>query len=196
MTGNEATADQVPGSSPRLSPEDQSVIDAIASGAYQDALQLCAEFHGQAVGRLCMALLGSQNEAEDIAQDTLLDAYAGFVRRGPTTSVRAWLCAIARRKCARHMERRGRREARLRLIHDSARSPATDELVARRQRAEQAREAIGSIRPTEREALLLRYSAELSFEDVGQACGIDAAAARKRVSRALGRLRASLGAKE
>jgi len=45
------------------------------------------------------------------------------------------------------------------------------------------------VRPTEREALLLRYGAELSFREVGEAVGVDEATARKRVSRALARLR-------
>ena len=36
-----------------------------------------------------------------------------------------------------------------------------------------------------REAVLLRYESDLSFKEVGVACGIDEAAARKRVSRAL-----------
>ena len=62
----------------------------------------------------------------------------------------------------------------------------------RRQRAERARAALEQIRPSEREAVVLRYAAELSFREVGEACGIDEAAARKRVSRALARLREAL----
>ena len=34
-----------------------------------------------------------------------------------------------------------------------------------------------------------RYEAGLSYREVGEACGVDEAAARKRVSRALARLR-------
>ena len=59
--------------------------------------------------------------------------------------------------------------------------------------ARRARLLLGEIRPTEREALVLRYAAELSFREVAQACGIDEAAARKRVSRGLLRLRTLLG---
>ena len=64
-----------------------------------------------------------------------------------------------------------------------------EERVLRGQRAVQARAALGRIRPSEREALLLRYGAELSYRELAQACGIEQAAARKRVSRALGALR-------
>ena len=55
---------------------------------------------------------------------------------------------------------------------------------------EQARQTlVARLTPTEREAVLLRYEADLSFREVGQACGIDEATARKRVSRGLDRLR-------
>ena len=59
--------------------------------------------------------------------------------------------------------------------------------------ARRARVLLAEIRPTEREALVLRFAGELSFREVGQACNIDEAAARKRVSRGLARLRALLG---
>jgi RNA polymerase sigma-70 factor (ECF subfamily) len=61
--------------------------------------------------------------------------------------------------------------------------------VDARRRAEAARALLARVRPTEREALLLRYEAGLSYREVGEACGVDEAAARKRVSRALARLR-------
>ena len=57
---------------------------------------------------------------------------------------------------------------------------------------ERLRNALAELKPSEREAVVLRYDAGLSFREVAAACGVDEAAARKRVSRALSRLRASL----
>ncbi len=175
---------------------DRSILQALAVGDHRAALSLCARHYGAAVGRLCMALVGSQAEADDLAQETLLTAHDGFAAYRGEGSVRAWLLGIARHKCARTVERRVRREARLRLVHDSDRVPPTDELLARRRRAERARAALDAVRPTEREALLLRYVSDLSYREVGEACGIDEVAARKRVSRAIARLRAALAEDE
>ena len=142
-----------------------------------------------------MAMVGSQADAEDLTQETLLDAHEGFDgwrREGP---VRAWLLAIARRKCARHIEKKVRRTARLRLVHDAGTEPgasSAEREILTKQRAERARAALDAVRPSEREALLLRYAAGLSFDEVGLACGIDAVAARKRVSRAIAQLRETL----
>jgi RNA polymerase sigma-70 factor (ECF subfamily) len=173
-------------------PGDEAIAHALDKREYRQALALCAREHGPALGRLCMAMVGSQSEAEDLVQETLLAAHAAFDGWRAESSIRAWLFGIARKKCARHLERRVRRDSRLRLVHDATRSDGADELLQRRQRAERARAALEQIRPSEREAVVLRFAGELSFREVGAACGIDEAAARKRVSRALARLRDAL----
>jgi RNA polymerase sigma-70 factor (ECF subfamily) len=118
-------------------------------------------------------------------QETLLAAHAGFDAFRSDGSLRAWLYGIARRRCARVKERRGAVQAST----DAADERTADELLDVRRRAERARDLLERVRPTEREALLLRYGAELSFREVGEAVGVDEATARKRVSRALARLR-------
>jgi RNA polymerase sigma-70 factor, ECF subfamily len=189
--GGEAAADVGGGSGKDrpLSAEDEAIASAIREGNHRQALLLSARHHGRAIGRLCMALVGQNGEADDLVQETLLEAHAGFGSWRGDGSIRAWLFGIARRKCARHLERTTRQKARLRLVHDSDRGGNAEELLALRQRAERARAALNEIRPSEREAVVLRFTAELSFREVGEACGIDEAAARKRVSRAIARLR-------
>jgi RNA polymerase sigma-70 factor (ECF subfamily) len=49
--------------------------------------------------------------------------------------------------------------------------------------------ALDELKPSERDAVLLRYEAGLSYREISEACGIDEAAARKRTSRALAELR-------
>jgi RNA polymerase sigma-70 factor (ECF subfamily) len=190
MGGSTITALSAGAASPATG--DQDIAQALSAKENRLALGLCARHHGAAIGRLCMALVGTQAEAEDLAQETLLAAHDAFEDFRGDGSIRAWLFAIARKKCARHLERRVRRESRLRLVHDATRTDAADDQFHRRQRAERARAALEQIRPSEREAVVLRYAAELSFREVGEACGIDEAAARKRVSRALARLRDAL----
>ncbi len=186
QTMTAGVADGPEGSRP--SAQDEEILAAIAAGNDRLALALCARHHAAAVGRLCMALLGS-------AAETLLDAHAGFAGFRGESSLRGWLLSIARRKCARHLERTARRQTKLRLVHDSGRGDA-EELIQARERAERARSALCRIRPSEREALVLRFVGELSYREVGVACGIDEAAARKRVSRAIAKLREAVGVRE
>ena len=175
---------------------DVPVLEALGRGDKREALRLCVREHGEAVGRLCMALLGSQADAQDVLQETLLDAYRGLEGFRAQGTVRGWLCGIARRKCARELERGQRRRAKLRAVEPVEAGPSAEQLLGRRRQAERAREALAGLRPSEREALVLRFGTGLSFREVGQACGIEEAAARKRVSRALGALRSELTAEE
>lgn len=172
--------------------ETQAIEKLVAGGEHKEALARCARAYAAPLGRLCMALTGSQAEAEELVQETLIAAYDGFPQFRFEGTIRSWLFGIARRICGRHNEMKNRRQARLRLVHDTGRGVDAGELHLERERAIRARNALAELKPSEREAVVLRYDAGLSFREVAAACGVDEAAARKRVSRALARLRETL----
>jgi len=169
------------------------IATMIGQGRHRDAIAACATEHGAAIGRLCMALLGSQAEAEETAQEVLIAAHRAMTKYRGEGSVRSWLFGIARRKCARKLETRIRRERRLRLVHDAeGEVELPDRTVELRRRADRVRAALERLKPSERDAVVLRYQAGLPYREIGEACGIDEAAARKRVSRALARMKGLL----
>ena len=114
---------RVEGQSDARGDDARAIEELIAAGAYRDALARCAHAYAIALGRLCMAFTGSQAESEELVQETLIAAYDAFPQYRAEGSVRAWLFGIARRICGRHTETRARREARLRLVHDTRRGP-------------------------------------------------------------------------
>lgn len=173
-------------------PGGEPIAGLIAAGRHRDALALIAREHAAAVGRLAMALLGSQAEAEELTQEVLLAAYRAFSGYRAEGSVRAWLLGITRRQCAKRLSKRARREQRLRLVDEPPAAAGPDELLARRQRAETIRRALETLRPADREAVVLRYESGLSYAEISALLGLDPAAARKRTSRALGHLRTHL----
>jgi RNA polymerase sigma-70 factor (ECF subfamily) len=173
--------------------QDRDVRARIAEKDTRGAIAICARRWGVSIGRLCFAMLGVRSEADETVQETLLAAYDGMDGFRGDGSVKAWLFGIARRQCARRLEVRTRQERRSKMIVDASNdAESTESIVDVARRTMQLRAALNELRPTEREAVLLRYEADLSFKDVAIACGIDEPAARKRVSRALQRLRERL----
>jgi RNA polymerase sigma-70 factor (ECF subfamily) len=139
-----------------------------------------------------MAMLGAQGDADDVTEDTLLSAHRAFGEYRGTGSVRAWLLGIARNECLQRLEKSRRRGARA-AASPSDTLPGADEALGAKLAAQRARALLERLRPSDRDALLLRFTCDLSFKEVAAASGIDEATARKRVSRALTRLRSALG---
>jgi RNA polymerase sigma-70 factor (ECF subfamily) len=166
----------------------------LREGRHREAAALCARQHGAALGRLCMALLGVQAEAEEAVQETLMAACGAMGDYRGEGTVRAWLFGIARRQCARRWEQGAREGRKLRLVGEAADEPSPAASVAAARRAHMVREALAELKPSEREALVLRYQGGLSFGEIARMCGIDEAAARKRASRGLAKLRKTITA--
>jgi RNA polymerase sigma-70 factor (ECF subfamily) len=83
--------------------------------------------HMDAVFRFALRLTrGRQDEAEDLVQDTYLQAYRAWDSYTPGTNCRSWLFTIARNRFLRNEERRGRRPE----VPESQLDAAADALAA------------------------------------------------------------------
>ena len=180
------------GQRPVLDHDELTIAEMLLAGNRHGAIAACARVHGPAIGRLCFLLLGAQSEADEAAQETMLAAYHAATSYRAEGTARAWLFGIARRVCAQRVLVR-QRQARRRVLlgHDGALSRDVDASHLHDQKESEAsvRTALDSLSPSDRELLALRFEGEQSFRDIGDALGIDEATARKRVGRALGRLR-------
>jgi len=126
-------------------------------------------------------------EAEDAAQEALLKLFSQASRFDPSRSALAWALGIAGFEIRTARRRRLRRretpaeEAPSAARRDSA--PDPEETLLARDLEEALREALGTLRPVDAETLRL-YSS-------GLRPAVSAATFRKRVERALSRLRAA-----
>ena len=170
--------------------DEMEIAASLLDGDGRRAIGLCARVHGASVGRLCFLLLGTQGEADEAAQETMLAAFhAARSYRGEGTA-RAWLFSIARRVCAQRAVVRTRQARRRVLLHDaSARALDASQLHDAAEDESRVRDALDTLPVADREILVLRYEAEQSFREIAALLDLDEATARKRVGRALGRLR-------
>jgi len=82
------------------------------------------EPHRRAITLHCYRMLGSLQDAEEIAQESLLRAWQRFEDRRSASSTRAWLYKIATNACLDVLRRRRRRRALPQLLNPPA-TPGT-----------------------------------------------------------------------
>ena len=131
----------------------------------------------------CYRLVGEQEQAQDLAQDTFVKAYHALPRTGAELNLQAWLFTIATNTALSALRRR-RRLAWLPLLD---RYPAPGggygsvEAVADRVLLQAALDRL----PREQAALLLlRLHYGLSYEELAPLFGGSAGAVKTRLSRA------------
>jgi len=166
------------------------ITTLIAAGDHRQALTRMAEAYSAAITRFCAALVGSRDDAEELLQETFIEALRALPRYRAESTVRAWLLGIARRLCIRHLRRRDRRAGLLRRWFRPP-EPAAPMAGATGLEARLGLE-LARLAPNLREAVLLRYQAGLEGADLAAALGVRPDAARKRVSLGIAALRAAM----
>ncbi len=143
--------------------------------------------------RLCQALTGDRDAAEDLAQETLVEAWRHRNGLRDPEAADAWVAGIARNVCRRWHRHRGREQAR-------PAPPEPDRSAAgapwqEMERAEQAAllgRAMGLLTPEARQALTAHYWDDLSLSETAARAGITENTAAVRLGRARGALRTAL----
>ncbi len=140
-----------------------------------------AEHRGLVFGFLSRRL--GRQAAEDAFQETFLRALRAYDRLEHGEHLRAWVLTIAARLVID-----GSRRARP-LASELPDMPVEDGRPAYAQLEHLA----GTLPPTERAAVVLRYGYDLTYDDIASALGSTPAAARQAASTGVRRLRKELG---
>jgi RNA polymerase sigma-70 factor, ECF subfamily len=175
---------------------DDDVLALLGDRDWDGALRLVMQRYGQDVFRFCCRMLRDSTLADDVHQQVFLAAYRDLRQFTGRSTVRSWLFGIARHRvldAARSRARRGVREVELDGVPEVSdpRPLAIDSLDERQLRG-LLDEVLDALSEPARVALLLRYQQGLSFEEIAESCGENAAVLRMRVSRALRRLRVEI----
>jgi RNA polymerase sigma-70 factor, ECF subfamily len=142
--------------------------------------------HGGALLRYLRGLTGRGDLAEDLLQETFVQAIRGLHQLRDVDSPRAWLFAIARHLGLNAIRRR---RVTLPLSEDlDAAAPACEEDP----RPERVRRAILDLPELQREALQLRLREGLSYEEIAAVLGVPVGTVRSRLHHAVRNLRERL----
>ncbi|GAB4201775.1 MAG: hypothetical protein OHK0022_24150 [Roseiflexaceae bacterium] len=145
--------------------------------------------------RLCARISGDGEAAEDLAQETLVEAWRHRDRLVQPEGVRHWLAAIARNVCMRWRQRRGGEQTRLLPLDTppAADTPPLAEQLAGDETVDRALErdelatlldrALALLPPDTRAALVARYVHESSQAAIADLLGVSTGAVEARLHR-------------
>jgi RNA polymerase sigma-70 factor, ECF subfamily len=136
-------------------------------------------------------LTHSVDQTDDLAQDTILRAWANLNRFETGTSMRAWLFTILR-NAFYSQHRKSRRELEDPEGHYAGRLWTPPEQHGRCDLADMLK-AFSELAVEHREALILIAAEGLSYEEAAQVCGVPLGTMKSRVHRGRMRLAELLG---
>lgn len=163
------------------------------------AFEVFVERYSRTIYNFALRLIGNAADAEDASQQTFIQAFESLGRRPAGTPVRPWLFQVARNKCIDILRRRhGSVISRLEAAEESAQPdprddrPLPETLYERAELQQLLEEAIAALPLRAREVVTMRYVADLTFAEIGEALGMPENTARTLFHRAKADLRAYL----
>jgi RNA polymerase sigma-70 factor (ECF subfamily) len=169
------------------STEETSLVRQAQSGDPRAIMALVERYQGT-VYRFGRRMCQSEQDAEDVLQETLLTLVQKIGEFRGEASLSSWLFTIVRSRC-RLRRRRADRQASSEGLQLLDSSPRPDETVSTRELSGIVEAAVSELEPKYREVLLLRDVEGLSAPEVGEALRLTVAAVKSRLHRARAQVR-------
>jgi len=189
--------------SPAADAEDLEAIRDVLAGD-GEAFRRLVDKHAGSIFNLAYRMTGNAADAEDLAQEAFLQAYARLADFRAGARFHPWLYTIALNLCRSHLRRkslprwlpvpRGPGEDRPLEAEISDRSPDPEQALLAREAEERLQDAIGALPSKYREVFVLRQGEELSYEEIAGVLGLPLGTVEVRLFRARRRLLKTLEA--
>lgn len=182
-----------------LKPEEELIREALAghSSSYGELVERFQDRLHSAM----LQVVGSHDEADDVVQDTFVQAYVKLDTFQGNSQFFTWIYRIAFNN-ALSRGRRKRNQISLEQYRELTRTDPEDRVespdgqMLRRERIAQVHAALDMLSDEHRAIIVLREMQDTSYEDIAEILGINIGTVRSRLSRARLQLKQHLEALE
>jgi RNA polymerase sigma-70 factor, ECF subfamily len=138
------------------------------------------------VYRTARRLVGNVDDAEDLAQETFVRAFAAYHQFQPGTNFRAWIHRILRNLFIKQYYRRAPEPERLPETDEYGEpaTPALEDVVFAEVLDAELERALNGLPEVFRVVIVLADIQEMSYDEIGRALGIPLGTVRSRLFRA------------
>lgn len=169
---------------------DRAIIQRVLSGDVEAYARLVDRHYGRCV-RIAVRILGNREDAEDAIQETFLRAFHALGDYEDRERFSAWLATILVNQCRSQLARTRRREVVFPDV-DPLDVDWVSEGAAGAGPWPELEHALATLPADQREALVLKYADDLTYQEMARITGAGESALKMRVQRAFARLRALL----
>ena len=176
---------------PVESQDSPSLLERARSGDCNAFSEMCRQYETRLL-RQAMTLCAHSAIAEDLTQDTLVEAWSCLRRFNGQCQFFTWLCAILLNRF-RNTLRQRRLETPIDQSQFNATSDAQaapDQILASGEQAALVRNCIASLSPKHQEVIFLRFYVDDSLAEIAAALGCSVGTVKSRLFHALENLRA------
>jgi RNA polymerase sigma-70 factor (ECF subfamily) len=190
--------------------EGVAVSDAVAVertlAGDRETYRVLVERHSAYVYRLAYRMTGNKEDAEEVVQEAFLRAYQKLRQFAGNANFATWVYRIAANYAIDRLRQRKNEDARrelpprvvegepetdpLALVKD--RAPSPEQLAGSVQLAAKMKEALGTLTPAERTAIVMRHWDGCGIEEIAAVLKSNTSAAKNTVFRAVQKLRLAL----
>ena len=169
---------------------DRAIIQRVLEGDVEAFSQL-VDRHYARCARVALRIVGNREDAEEAIQDAFLRAYKALGDYQDRERFSAWLTRILVNQCRTVLARTKRRDALFPDL-DLQRLGSTSSMESDDGVWPDLEHVLDRLPAEQREAIVLKYADDLTYEEMSRITGAGESALKMRVQRAFARLRALL----
>ena len=175
---------------PDLSELDDAALVAQCQAELPDDLTAYRELVKRYEGLIfntCRRVIGSQEDAEEVAQDTLLQIFHKIHQFQGRSSFKTWLYKIVHNYCRNRISKLARKREGQNSYEEHAANEEDDREANNRRAAlsQAVEEALAKLKKSEREVIVLKFMSGLTLQETADVLGVKLSAAKMRLYRAL-----------
>jgi len=179
-------------------PDDDDIRTLLRANDVRRALTLMMGRYGDGVYRFAYAMTHSCHLAEEVRQQVFVEVYRDLASFTGRASLRAWVLGITRHRCLDAAKKHKRWTNRFKNEPPPDEEPDDHEPERELDRSRLAKIlaiCLAKLAPAARDAVVLRYHQDLSYDEASVVAGDHAGTLQQRVARALPALRRCVDAR-
>jgi RNA polymerase sigma-70 factor (ECF subfamily) len=138
---------------------------------------------------VCARYLGNDRDADDVCQEVMLKVLYGLKNFEGKSKFKTWLYSITYNECITQYRKERRKRRLLDALSLDPQEEAVEEKAPKGEERGGLDRWLVHVNPIDREILVLRFVAELEFQEIADIMHMGLSATKMRYKRALDRLR-------